>query len=205
MTDAQSDFPYNQSWIRYAWRRWLSGYYTGAPVIDYGCGIGVNGSILKTLGVHQVIGVDLDWGCLHESCRRGLSVVRGNLLNLPPVRSAMADIVMLIHVLEHFDDGALLLSSAADMIRPGGAIVVVTPDWSRNFVRFYDDPTHRRPYTRASLNSVLRGAGLRQRVLRQHNVGYKLGRTPLWRLFPRLCFTGDALFAIAERPTAIPS
>ena len=30
---------------------------------------------------------------------------------------------------------------------------------------------------------------------------YGLGRTALWRAFPRLCFTGDSLFAIAERRT----
>jgi len=205
MTDGQWAFAYNQSWIRYAWGRWLAGYYTGAPVIDYGCGIGVNGSILKTLGVHQVIGVDLDWGCLHESRGRGLSIVRGNLMSLPPVRSGVADIVMLIHVIEHFDNGVRLLSCTSDMLRPGGAIVVVTPDWRRNSARFYDDPTHCRPYTRASLDSVLRSASLRPRVLLQHNVGYYLGRTALWRLFPRLCFTGDALFAIAERAQAVSS
>ncbi len=199
MIKSDSAFLYNEVWLRYAWRRWLSGYYTGGPVIDYGCGIGVNGSILRATGVRRVIGADLDWGCLMESRARGLAVVRASLSSNAPIRSGVADIVLLIHVLEHFDDGVLLLSSVADTLRPGGAVVVVTPDWARNFAHFYDDPTHRRPYTRAGLETVLRGAGLQPRVLLQHNVGYRVGRTPLWRIFARLCFTGNALFAVAER------
>jgi hypothetical protein len=37
-------------------------------------------------------------------------------------------------------------------------------------------------------------------MLMRHNVGYHIGRTRLWKLVPRLCFTGDALFAVAAKP-----
>jgi SAM-dependent methyltransferase len=199
MIDRRSPFLYNETWLRYAWRRWLSQYDTGGLVIDYGCGIGANGSIVAGARRGRVVGVDLDRGCLSESRRRGLDVVRADLLRPPPLAAGVADIVLLIHCLEHFDDGVALLSSLADTLRPGGAMVVVTPDWQQTFRHFHDDPTHRRPYTRAGLDAVLRSAGLQPRLLLHHNVGYCVGRTPLWRLFPRLCFTGDALFAIAER------
>lgn len=192
-------YRYNGTWLRYAWRRWLRKYYAGGPVVDYGCGIGVNGSILQAIGVRRVVGLDLDWGCLLESRGRGLTVLQGNFRHAVPFRSGIADIVLLIHVLEHFEDGEMVLSSVSNTVRPGGAVVVVTPDWRKNYVHFYDDPTHHRPYTRASLEAVLRKVGLQPRVLLPHNVGYHVGWTPLWRVIPRLCFTGDALFAIAER------
>lgn len=196
----RSVFLYNETWLRYAWRMWLSKYDAHGALVDCGCGIGVNGSLLSAFAARQVIGVDLDWGCLEESRARGLQVVRADVSRPLPLRSGVADIVLLIHCLEHVEDGAALLAAVAELLRPGGAAVVVTPDWSRSFKTFYDDPTHRRPYTRAAMDAVLRAAGLRPRVFLQHNVGYRVGRTPLWRLFPRLCFTGDALFAIAERP-----
>ncbi len=190
---------YNEAWLAHAWRRWLSGYATGRPVIDFGCGIGVNGGILRGLGVRRVVGLDFDWGCLTESRQRSLTVAQADLLHGIPLRDGSADIVLLIHVLEHFADGTEVLAPVARVLRPGGAAVVVTPDWARAYKEFYDDPTHRRPYSKASLARVLLEAGLEPRVMLQHNVGYGLGRTALWRAFPRLCFTGDALFAIAER------
>ena len=193
------EFLYNEAWLAHAWRRWLSAYAMGHPVVDYGCGIGVNGSILRGLGVPRVVGLDFDWGCLTASRSRGLTVVQADLTTGIPLRDGCADIVLLIHVLEHFARGAEVLEPAARVLRPGGAAVVVTPDWTRAYKDFYDDPTHRRPYSQASLARVLLEAGLEPRVMLQHNVGYGLGRTALWCAFPRLCFTGDALFAIAER------
>lgn len=199
MSDTGTAFPYNETWWHYAWRRWLARYDIGGLLVDYGCGIGVNGQILNRLSARRVIGVDLDWGCLLASRLRGLNVLQGDLSKPLGLRPGAADIVLLIHCLEHLDDGQALLSSVAATLRPGGALVVVTPDWPQVFPHFYDDPTHRRPYTRSGLKAMLQAAGFQVRVLLHHNVGYRVRRTPLWRMFPRLCFTGDALFAIAER------
>jgi len=64
-----------------------------------------------------------------------------------------------------------------------------SPHGSR-FVNFQLSVAHR----------LLRDAGLVPRMLMRHNVGYHIGRTRLWKLVPRLCFTGDALFAVAAKP-----
>lgn len=191
--------PYTWVWLRYAWDRWLAPYYTGGPVVDCGCGVGTVAGVLRSFGVDRVIGVDLDHGCLLRSRRCGIEVLQADLAHPIPLRGVSTDIIMISHVLEHIDNGVQLLSSAAGLLRPGGAIIVLTPNWKRQLTCFYDDPTHCRPYTRMSLDKVLRAAGLQPRVMLSHNVGYRLGRTQPWRLFPRLCFTGDALFAIAER------
>jgi len=189
---------YNEAWLRYAWKRWLRAYARGGAIVDYGCGIGVNGAVLADLAQRRVIGVDLDRGCLAESRRRGLAPVRADLTRSLPVRPESVDIALLVHYIEHVPDPRFLLASIAATLVPGGALVVVTPDWTRSIRGFYDDPTHCRPYTAASLASVLSAAGFRVRVLKQHNVGYRLGRTGIWRIFKALCFTGDGLFAIAE-------
>ena len=146
----------NEAWVAYAWRRWLLGYYRGGAIVDAACGLGVKGSVLLRCGARRVIGLDLDLGCLHEARERGLCVVRVNLAEKIALRAGVADLVLLIHAIEHFDDGSGLLRRLSDILRPGGAIVVVTPDWAKNKTGFYDDPTHRRPYTKIALEAVLR-------------------------------------------------
>jgi len=177
--------------------------YRGGPVIDCGCGAGTVARVLCGFGVRRVVGIDLDRSCLAQARRAGVDVVQGDLSRGIPLRGLAADIAMVSHVLEHLDNGVPFLASVCSLLRPGGAVVILTPDWTQQgLTHFYNDPTHRRPYTRVSLEKVIRAAGLLPRVLLNHNVGYRLGRTPLWRIFPRLCFTGDSFFAIAERPSS---
>jgi SAM-dependent methyltransferase len=193
-----SSSSYNDAWLTYAWTRWLRGYARGGAIVDYACGVGVNGAIVAGLARQSVVGVDRDGGCLAESRRRGLTVVRADLTSPLPVRPGTTDVALLIHAIEHVPDAGPLLASLAATLTPGGALVVVTPDWNRSASWFYDDPTHCRPYTASSLADVLETAGLRVRVLTHHNVGYRLGRSGIWKVFKSLCFTGDGLFAIAE-------
>jgi len=191
---------YNDAWLTSAWTRWLRVYARGGAIVDYACGIGVNGAIVAGLARQRVVGVDRDGGCLAESRRRGLTVVRADLTRPLPLGPGTTDIALLIHAIEHVPDAGPLLASLAATLTPGGVLVIVTPDFNRSARWFYDDPTHCRPYTAASLADVLETAGLRVRVLTHHNVGYRLGRTGIWRVFTSLCFTGDGLLAIAESP-----
>jgi len=156
--------------------------------------------MLRRFGVRRLVGIDLNFEALSRVRRYGIDAVQADLAWPVPLRPVGADIVIISHVIEHVDAGVSLLASVRDLLRPGGAVVVLTPDWRKQAMTyFYDDPTHRRPYTKVSLEKVIRDAGLALKVLINHNVGYRLGRTHLWRVFPRLCFTGDSLFAIAER------
>ncbi|MGH9316876.1 MAG: methyltransferase domain-containing protein [Thermoanaerobaculia bacterium] len=193
-------YPYNRAWLQYAWRRWLGPTYEGGAVLDVGSGIGVNGRILSQLGVWHVLGLDLDWGCLQTSRGRGLGVFSADLSRELPLSDGTVELALLIHVIEHLPDGGFLMRAIHRVLRPGGRVVVVTPDWKSAWRGFYDDPTHIRPYSRQSLDAVLAASGFQVEMRLRHNVGYWLGRTGLWRALPRLCFTGDALFAIARKP-----
>jgi SAM-dependent methyltransferase len=82
------------------------------------------------------------------------------------------DMVVSQHVLEHLDSPAALFHNAFRALKDGGVLYVECPDvrWTllphvpwltghRGGFNFWDDPTHRRPYTRPSLRKLGESAG----------------------------------------------
>jgi len=41
------------------------------------------------------------------------------------------------------------------ILKPGGIVIILTPDWVSQMKVFYDDFTHSRPYSKTSLNDIL--------------------------------------------------
>jgi hypothetical protein len=176
----------------------LSPVTRGAQSWTWGVELASTG-ILSQLGARRAFGLDLDWGCLRASRGRALDVVRRDLSRRLPFRDGSIELV-LHPIIEPALTGGTA-RAVCGVLRPAGRVIVVTPDWNRAWRSFYNDPTHMRPYSRSSLEAVLVASGLRVETLLQHNVGFWLGRTALWRALPRLCFTGDGLFAIARTRT----
>lgn len=98
----------------------------------------------------------------------GHPVVRVRPLSLPAVETAGHSAVVMLNVLEHIDADVVALRSAAGLVRPGGAVVVLVPAFPGAMSRFDRLIGHHRRYTRHSLATALTGAGLR--VERLHYV-----------------------------------
>jgi SAM-dependent methyltransferase len=66
------------------------------------------------------------------------------------------DIVLAIETLEHVEDDALFVAQAARVLRPGGSLLVTTPngDYIRNRGEDFN-PDHLRHYTRGQLATLL--------------------------------------------------
>ena len=69
------------------------------------------------------------------------------------------DIVYSKSVIEHMPDPGKFFAEAFRVLKPGGKILTLTPDWEANFKSFFDDPTHVRPMTRRSMEVSLGIAG----------------------------------------------
>jgi SAM-dependent methyltransferase len=65
------------------------------------------------------------------------------------------DAVHASHVIEHLEDPERLVAECARVLRPGGRLLVATPDIERYGFRFWVDHTHRRPFTVSSLSRLL--------------------------------------------------
>lgn len=76
-----------------------------------------------------------------------------------PLPDASVDVVTCVSLIEHLYDPARMLAEARRVLRPGGAIVLVTPNWKYSARDFFDDPTHVHPYTPVSMARALRFHG----------------------------------------------
>lgn len=119
-------------------------------VVDLGCGRGEWLALLRTAGV-AARGVDANPAFVAAGRARGLDMELGDALGyleaLPP---DSIDMVTAFHVIEHLatEDLLALLEAARGALRPGGCLLLETPN-PTNLVMaacdFYNDPTHRSP------------------------------------------------------------
>lgn len=98
-------------------------------VLDLGCGTGRLSAHLQNLG-YSVVGLDTSAEMLRVArSRTDVPAVNGNGFALP-FRAGAFDAVVALRVAFHFRELAPLLSSARDVLAPGGVLVVDTSSWS---------------------------------------------------------------------------
>lgn len=138
----------------------------GARLLDVGCGNGEMLAYMAELG-WQVEGVETDLAAAAVARARGVHVHVGDLhsLRLP---DEYADAVTLVHVLEHVRQPVAVLAECARLVRPGGVLVVATPNASslghRLFKRAWmslDPPRHLWVFDPRSLRLAASRAGIR--------------------------------------------
>jgi 2-polyprenyl-3-methyl-5-hydroxy-6-metoxy-1,4-benzoquinol methylase len=138
----------------------------GARLLDVGCGNGIFAARMRELG-WTVSGVEPDAGA--AALARdvfGLDVHTGTLedARLP---AAGYDAVTLNHVIEHVPDPQTTLEQCRRVLRPGGRLVITTPNigslgrrlFSEDWMH-WDVPRHRFLFSCASLGVLARRAGL---------------------------------------------
>jgi O-antigen chain-terminating methyltransferase len=150
----------------------LSSSKERAVALDLGCGRGEWLEVLIGAGL-DATGVDLDDGML-EACRtQGLPAVRGDAVGTLKERdSESLSVVSAFHLVEHipFDILQQLVSESLRVLKPGGLLILETPNSENLFVGtsgFYMDPTHERPIPHLLLSFLTEFSGFqRSKLLR---------------------------------------
>ena len=134
-------------------------------VYEVGCGMG---GILLPFARNglEVTGCDYDEDYLAVGRAQGLNLVRGNAAALLDHCGKKADLVLLVHVLEHFLDLREELKRVAALVRPGGILLVEVPgirsvqSFYQNDLLMYLQNAHTYHFSAATLGYVLASAGL---------------------------------------------
>lgn len=119
----------------------LTGILREAPVplriLDVGCGDGMCTRLTADLAAgHSVIGVDWAAAPLAQARDRGLTLVRGSLGGSGlPFAAECVDVVILSEVIEHLVDTDAALAELRRVLRPGGHLILSTPNLAAWFNR----------------------------------------------------------------------
>ena len=107
---------------------WIRSSGIAGVAVEAGCGEGYGAELLRQAGA-EVIAVDYDETAVsHVSDRYPeVSAVRANLVDLP-LDDGCADLLVSLQVIEHLWDLAGFFREAHRVLRPGGRIVVSTPN-----------------------------------------------------------------------------
>lgn len=131
-------------------------------LLDVGCGRGEFLQAAAEAG-HWVLGIDHDPAMLEQA--RGLPVQQGDVLDFLQSTPDRFDAITAFHVIEHLAvrEAEALVRLAADRLRPGGRLIVATPNpGSLPTIahEFWRDPTHVRPYDKELIEFFTNGSGL---------------------------------------------
>ena len=177
----------------------------GMTALDIGCG---NGALVAAAAeVSAATGMDISIEVV-EAARKltGLpSFLLGSSYCLP-VRDGSLDRLFTQHLIEHLKDPARALADWRRVLRPGGRLIVLTPNALYPDPALFEDPTHVQIFDAHSLRQVLSASGfriLKSRTilpyLRGHTV-FGLRHAGLFARLPPWSWSGRSLLIIGEAP-----
>lgn len=139
-----------------------------ARILEIGCGTGHNLPMLAQFGSVDAIEID-EAARGFASERLGKPVGTAPLPALTGVERGAYDLVAVLDVVEHVEDDVAALRGMADVLKPGGAILVTVPAhpwmWSAHDTVNH----HHRRYSKATLDKAIADAGLTHNGLRYFN------------------------------------
>ena len=123
-----------------------------SKVLDLGCG---RGEFLMGFIRCGLDGYGVDQSLIGKSTCLETEILQSDLENKPlPYNDNSFDIIYSKSVLEHFYYPEKLVMEIYRIVKPGGLVITMVPDWESVYKTFYEDYTHRTPFTTNSLKDI---------------------------------------------------
>ena len=130
------------------------GMRSGKKILEPGCGRGEFLNGFRKLGM-KCFGADIspEAGTMLE----GVPVIKTDLEKDPlPFENDTFDYIYNKSFLEHLWYPDRFMHEAFRILKPGGSLISLVPDWESNYKTYFDDYTHRTPFTVISLEKIYR-------------------------------------------------
>jgi len=116
---------------------WLNGGWRNR-LLDYGCGNGQFLGQMKNIG-WDVVGYELDKQAAKvASDSFSINVYTGNFSEVAE-KEGLFDVITLSHVIEHLPDPEHILQECKKKLKPGGKLVIVTPNFESLGSRYFKE------------------------------------------------------------------
>ena len=122
-------------------------------VLEVGCGRGEFIQAFKKLGL-DCYGVDISDYSIEKLSDIKMKKTDVTCEPLPYADNTF-DVVYHKSLIEHFFSPDNLTKETYRVLKPGGRVIILTPDWVSTMKVFYEDFTHCRPYDKNSLHDLL--------------------------------------------------
>ena len=129
----------------------------GLILIEPGVGRGEHLRIFKDKGFN-VKGIDISERSVEMSPDLDIDLMDSDGVTWPYSDNTF-DIVYSKSFIEHLQYPDIYLKEAYRVLKPGGKIINLTPDWESGHKKFFDDFTHKTPFTVISLENITKSIG----------------------------------------------
>jgi SAM-dependent methyltransferase len=149
----KTDYP--KQLIKYLLKRF--DLHDNTKLLELGCGRGDFLFEFQNFGF-ECKGLDRDESSMKNEY--GLEVKQCDLASdVFPYKDESFDVVYHKSVLEHIYDPKNLMKETMRILKPGGKLIILTPDWHTQWKNFFEDFTHSRPYDVLALSDLLKVFG----------------------------------------------
>ena len=126
--------------------------YQGQTLLEPGCGRGEILKCFRDLGM-QVKGSDLSPETVAFLPDIEIQICDVENDGLPYPDNSF-DVIYTKSFLEHFYYPERFIKDALRVLKPGGLLLNLVPDWEANYRKYFDHYTHRTPFTAVSLRDI---------------------------------------------------
>ena len=125
----------------------------GFTFLDVGCG---RGEFLRGFIQCGVAGYGVDQSRAAEQYCPNATLKISDIENDGiPYEDSFFDVVYSKSVIEHFYYPERMVKEIFRVLKPGGMIITLCPDWAFNYRIYFEDYTHRTPFMQSSLRDIL--------------------------------------------------
>lgn len=126
----------------------------GMRLLEAGCG---RGEFLRGFANLQLEVVGVDRCPSAVAFQKEIRIETADIENDGlPFGDSTFDVIYSKSLVEHFVNPEPYFQESRRVLKPGGILLTLVPDWESNFKIYFDDYTHRTPFSLVSLDTIYR-------------------------------------------------